>query len=59
MKLLMVNTQSPSPQANSHSANRETFCLSWNLKVHYCVHMSMPLHTTLSQMNPVHTLFPY
>jgi len=49
--------QSPSWEANSHSANNEISRLSFNQKVHYCVHNSPPVAPILSQMNPVHT-FP-
>jgi hypothetical protein len=35
--------QSPSWETNSHSANQEIPCISWNLKVHYHVHKSPPL----------------
>jgi hypothetical protein len=35
------------------------FHLLWNLQVLYHVHMSLPLVTVLTQMNPVHSLPPY
>jgi hypothetical protein len=47
--------QSPFWEANSHSPSP---CLLWNLKVHYCVHNSLPVVPILSQMHLVHTLFP-
>jgi hypothetical protein len=40
--------QSPSWEAESHSANQDTFHLLWNLKVH----KSLPLVPILRHMNP-------
>jgi len=51
--------QSPSWEANSHSASQETTCFFWNPKVHYCVHKGLPLAPVLDHMHPVHTLPPY
>jgi hypothetical protein len=34
--------QNPSSEADRHSADKEIPCLSWNLKVHCCVHKSLP-----------------
>jgi len=45
--------QSPSSEANSHSASQETPHLLWNLKLHHCVYKSFPLVPILSQMTPV------
>jgi len=47
--------QSPSWDANNHSANQEIPHSVWNPKVHYHVHSSLPLVHILSQMHPVHT----
>jgi len=54
---ILTNTMEQSPwEADSHSASQETPHLSWNPKVHYCIHNSPPL--VLGQMNPVHTFPP-
>jgi len=45
--------------ANGHSASHEIPCLLWNLKIHFCVHNSLPLVPILSQMNSVHNFLIY
>jgi len=51
--------QSPSWDANSHSANEEIPQLLCDLKANYRVYNNMPLAPTLSQMNPVPTFPSY
>jgi hypothetical protein len=43
--------QSPSSQANSHSASQEIPRVSWNPKIHYHVHKSLPLVPILNGVN--------
>jgi hypothetical protein len=51
--------QSPSSEANNHSASQEIPRPSWNPKVHYRVHKDPSLLYILSQMHPLHTLPSY
>jgi hypothetical protein len=41
-------------EANSPSSSHEIPRILWNLKVHYCVHKSLPLFHNLGHINPVH-----
>jgi hypothetical protein len=46
--------QSPSSEANTHSATQEMTIL-WNTEAHYINHKSLSLVSILSQMNPIHS----
>jgi hypothetical protein len=48
--------QSTFREANRCSANQEIFCISWNRKVYYHVHKSLPLVPILRKMNPFNTV---
>jgi len=50
--------QSPSSEANSHSAGQEIPRLLWNLKVYHNVHKNPSRIPILGQMNSVHTFPP-
>jgi hypothetical protein len=52
--------QSPSSEANSHTASQEITNLLWNPRVHYPVHKGLSLVVPiLSQMNALHIFPPY
>jgi len=50
--------QTPSSEADIHSASQEIIRFLWNPKFHYPVHKSPPLIPVLSQMHPVHSFPP-
>jgi hypothetical protein len=56
MILTNYTEQSPSWEANSHSANQEISRLLRNLKLHQRVHKRPALVSVLSQMHPDHKL---
>jgi len=58
-KLINSMEQSPSSEANRHSASQDIPHFSWNVKVHYHLHKNLPLDPVLSQMNPVQILKSY
>jgi hypothetical protein len=46
--------QRHSQEANGSPASQEIPCISWTLKVHYCIHNSLPPVPILSQIDSVH-----
>jgi len=50
--------RSPSGEASTYPASQEIPHLSWNVKVHYCIHKNLAMIPILSQMLPVHHTFP-
>ena len=56
----LTNSMEPSPswEANRYSASQEIPHFSWNLKIHYCIHKSLPPVPTLRQINPIQTPSP-
>jgi hypothetical protein len=49
---------SPPLEAASLSVTEEFQNISWNGKIHYRVHRSLPLVSVLCQINSVHTAHP-
>jgi hypothetical protein len=56
----LTNSMEQSSLRNQWSLSyQEILHLLWNLKVHYCVHKSLPLAPVLSQMHLVHIFSSY
>ena len=51
--LTYCREQSPSGEANRFSASQEIPCISWNPKVHYCIHHCPTPVPNVSQHDPV------
>ena len=51
--------QNPPRQANSPLGRLEFPLISWNSKVHHCIHTSWPPCSTQSLINPVQILHPF
>jgi hypothetical protein len=54
--VLTLESRVVSWEADPSPAGQEISCILWNMKVHCCVHSSLPLVPVLSHINPVHTL---
>ena len=50
--------QSPSGEDDRSSVSQEIPCILWNLRLHYCVHDSLPPFPILSQINLFHARSP-
>ena len=51
--------QSPAWEDSISLPNQEITHTSGNVKIHYCIHNSLPLLPILMYMEPVHTIPPY
>jgi hypothetical protein len=59
VKISNSTEQSPSWEANSHSASQEILRLFYTPKIHYRVRKGPPLVLILSQIHPIHTFSLY